>query len=371
MLFCCQQNDDHYFIINVMGYTCHEQGTGHVDRKTLTPAQALTSANPSSFAITLSSSFVQPLSGIAPHHQRLSSIAGIARSKAAAAAQESRALISRPASALNGRESVAGALKSRKTGIRQVLAPPRRASSVARHCISHSTLPGASASGRGGDIPWCLGKDVTRGQSDLGSTVDQPDTVQAKTLISEHVMSGGMDLEITSIKAKGRVKMADAPPLSAFPGILGLKWNAGATKPPGAKELQNDSLAVALLHKTEFTLQEWRDFDIVDLRSDHFVKSGDCYFTPCAAWHSRGWSTPELRGNHIHIRNLAATRARVGGGDGRIGWASSIGDDGKQDEELVLTHSGFIFLGRHQAVVSEGGEWTTLSLIAAGVLLQS
>ena len=371
MLFCCQQNDDHYFIINVMGYTCHEQGTGHVDRKTLTPAQALTSANPSSFAITLSSSFVQPLSGIAPHHQRLSSIAGIARSKAAAAAQESRALISRPASALNGRESVAGALKSRKTGIRQVLAPPRRASSVARHCISHSTLPGASASGRGGDIPWCLGKDVTRGQSDLGSTVDQPDTVQAKTLISEHVMSGGMDLEITSIKAKGRVKMADAPPLSAFPGILGLKWNAGATKPPGAKELQNDSLAVALLHKTEFTLEEWRDFDIVDLRSDHFVKSGDCYFTPCAAWHSRGWSTPELRGNHIHIRNLAAPRARVGGGDGRIGWASSIGDDGKQDEELVLTHSGFVFLGRHQAVVSEGGEWTTLSLIAAGVLLQS
>lgn len=167
------------------------------------------------------------------------------------------------------------------------------------------------------------------------------------------------------------VELADDPPPSAFPGMLGLKWNAGATKPPGAKELQNDSLAVALLHKTEFTLEEWRDFDILDLRSDHFVESGGCYYTPCAAWHSRGWSTPELRGTHIHIRNLTATSARVGGGDGRIGWAGSIGDDGKQDEELVLTHSGFVFLGRHQAVVSEGGEWTTLSLIAAGVLLQS
>ena len=339
----------------------------------MTPAQALTSSNRSSFAITSSSSFVQPLSGIAPHHQRLSSIAGIARSKAAAAAQKSQALISRPASALNGCESVAGALISLKTGIRQVSAWPRRASSVARHCISQSTLPGTSASGRGGDIPWCLGKDVTRGKGDTGSRMDtlQSDTVQAKTLKSQHVMSGGMDLEITSIKAKGRVKLADDPPPSAFPGMLGLKWNAGATKPPGAKELQNDSLAVALLHKTEFTLEEWRDFDILDLRSDHFVESGGCYYTPCAAWHSRGWSTPELRGTHIHIRNLTATSARVGGGDGRIGWAGSIGDDGKQDEELVLTHSGFVFLGRHQAVVSEGGEWTTLSLIAAGVLLQS
>jgi len=33
-----------------------------------------------------------------------------------------------------------------------------------------------------------------------------------------------------------------------------------------------------LRSKTEFTTQEWEAFDIKDLRTDHYIKSGDSYF---------------------------------------------------------------------------------------------
>ena len=34
--------------------------------------------------------------------------------------------------------------------------------------------------------------------------------------------------------------------------------------------------------KTEFSPKEWADFDIKDLRTAHFVKSGTPYFRPTA-----------------------------------------------------------------------------------------
>ena len=45
-------------------------------------------------------------------------------------------------------------------------------------------------------------------------------------------------------------------------------------------ELDDSALEKALRQKVEFTKQEWEAFGIKDLRTDHFVKSGDLYFQP-------------------------------------------------------------------------------------------
>jgi hypothetical protein len=65
----------------------------------------------------------------------------------------------------------------------------------------------------------------------------------------------------------------------------GLKWKKiGPHKPIDGLELMNsrnsDRLAEALSRRTEFTPQEWEEFDISNLRMAHFVKSGDFYFKP-------------------------------------------------------------------------------------------
>jgi hypothetical protein len=63
----------------------------------------------------------------------------------------------------------------------------------------------------------------------------------------------------------------------------GLKWlPAGDTEPATGRNLEHAKLAEALRSKTEFTKQEWEAFSIKDLRTDHFIKSGDSYFEPDA-----------------------------------------------------------------------------------------
>ena len=44
----------------------------------------------------------------------------------------------------------------------------------------------------------------------------------------------------------------------------------------------NPSLAKALSRKTELTQEEWDAVGIHSLSKDHFIKSGDSYFTPAA-----------------------------------------------------------------------------------------
>ena len=68
-------------------------------------------------------------------------------------------------------------------------------------------------------------------------------------------------------------------------GASGLKWkNVGATKPTWGRELTNRGLSDALASKTEFkTVQDieaWKTFNIADLRSTDFIKSGTSYFKP-------------------------------------------------------------------------------------------
>jgi hypothetical protein len=64
---------------------------------------------------------------------------------------------------------------------------------------------------------------------------------------------------------------------------LGLKWErSGAARPRQGQELSNAALDTALQSKTEFTLGEWKSFDIKDLRNDSFIQSGGIYFRPAA-----------------------------------------------------------------------------------------
>ena len=83
----------------------------------------------------------------------------------------------------------------------------------------------------------------------------------------------------------------------------GLKWlKIEGTQPSNGQDLAHSELARALLRKTEFTQQEWEKMDIRNLRMDHFVKSGNSYFTPADTVSntsgnlrrgSRGWDRDE------------------------------------------------------------------------------
>ena len=70
---------------------------------------------------------------------------------------------------------------------------------------------------------------------------------------------------------------------NAFTAVctLGLRWlNIGNEEPAHVRDLQNSELAKALMRQTVFTKQEWYAFGVNELRIDHVVKSGDCYFKP-------------------------------------------------------------------------------------------
>ena len=68
----------------------------------------------------------------------------------------------------------------------------------------------------------------------------------------------------------------------------GLKWsNAGTAVPKKGKQVHNEKLAKALTQKTEFTLQEFKEFNVSDLRVDNFIKSGDSYFKPDGDGHPK------------------------------------------------------------------------------------
>jgi hypothetical protein len=67
----------------------------------------------------------------------------------------------------------------------------------------------------------------------------------------------------------------------AMAGSLGLKWvKIGDVKPSVGRELDNQALAEALAESTKFSQQDWSKFEVVGLRMDDFIKSGDCYFKP-------------------------------------------------------------------------------------------
>lgn len=56
--------------------------------------------------------------------------------------------------------------------------------------------------------------------------------------------------------------------------------NVGASEPTTGRNLAHVQLAEALQIKTEFSQQEWDEFQIRGLHTDHYIKSGDSYFRP-------------------------------------------------------------------------------------------
>lgn len=64
----------------------------------------------------------------------------------------------------------------------------------------------------------------------------------------------------------------------------GLRWtSAGNRRPVQGRELFSEPLSRALKNKREFTMQEWADFGIEDLRSSDFIVSGAACFKPADA----------------------------------------------------------------------------------------
>ena len=76
-------------------------------------------------------------------------------------------------------------------------------------------------------------------------------------------------------------KKLDIPlPVSALG--FGLQWReyTGPLPPPKEKMLSNVALSEALKHRREFTSEEWRKFDVKNLKDDNFVQSEEKYFQP-------------------------------------------------------------------------------------------
>ena len=62
--------------------------------------------------------------------------------------------------------------------------------------------------------------------------------------------------------------------------VFGSQWEEIGVANPTGRELSNPKLATALMSKTQFTADEWRDFGIYDLGKDDFIQSGAWYYKP-------------------------------------------------------------------------------------------
>ena len=83
--------------------------------------------------------------------------------------------------------------------------------------------------------------------------------------------------------------------VDSFFGSSGLKWKeVGSEKPSTGTELINEKLASELIHKAEFTQEEWDSFGITDLRTHHFIKSGKRYFKPAVGFQFKSFEKEEF-----------------------------------------------------------------------------
>ena len=74
------------------------------------------------------------------------------------------------------------------------------------------------------------------------------------------------------------------------PAPSGLSWQAiGATPPAEGTLLSNDALANALSKKVEFSQDEWKSFNITELRDSDVIKSGEQYFRPARNEEQKAW----------------------------------------------------------------------------------
>jgi hypothetical protein len=110
---------------------------------------------------------------------------------------------------------------------------------------------------------------------------------------------------------------------------LGLKWlPAGSTEPATGRILENAKLAEALRSKTEFTKQEWEAFGIKDLRTDHFIKSGDSYLQPAGI--------ASLLVQVLELRRVLVIIDGIDEAAGHRRMIEKLIDDAAEDKDLCL-----------------------------------
>ena len=106
----------------------------------------------------------------------------------------------------------------------------------------------------------------------------------------------------------------------------GLKWErTGGKKPTEGRELTDKpKLAEALMSKTQFSQEEWKRFDIKDLRYDHFIQSRGAFFEPLSSFIRSG--NTYLRPLSKYFQSVAYFRP--------ADQAKSIGDDASNYIEI-------------------------------------
>eukprot|EP00966_Prymnesium_polylepis_P285892 6604199-Prymnesium_polylepis.1 len=102
----------------------------------------------------------------------------------------------------------------------------------------------------------------------------------------------------------------------------GLEWiDVGGPPPAGCRKLNNDKLAEALKHKTQFTPEEWESFNIHSLEKSCFIRVGWSYFVPyaqadmhefkvCVIWKLRAgvvWGRVKLGREFVRVVWIAHT----------------------------------------------------------------
>ena len=65
--------------------------------------------------------------------------------------------------------------------------------------------------------------------------------------------------------------------------VSGLYWEyVSDTVPERGVPLKNADLSLALEEKQNFTYDEWLQFNIINLRKDHYILSGNKYYKPAS-----------------------------------------------------------------------------------------
>ena len=125
------------------------------------------------------------------------------------------------------------------------------------------------------------GGDDTPSQPFPGSSVrDSPPPEPRSAPRSASVQGGDATAGGAAQEEESPGGAADGAPASQA-AASGLRWkNIGDSRPMEGRELKNPKLANALQTKTEFTPDEWDDFEIGDVRENDFVNSRNTYFTP-------------------------------------------------------------------------------------------
>ena len=116
-----------------------------------------------------------------------------------------------------------------------------------------------------------------------------------------------------------------------FPLPSGLSWEkikpttkGRQLKPTKGRELTAPKLAEALAKQTQFSQEEWKRFDIKDLRYDHFIQSRGAFFEPLSSFIRSG--NTYLRPLSKYFQSVAYFRP--------ADQAKSIGDDASNYIEI-------------------------------------